>query len=210
MKTGGILVLIILELLSCLITMTISFVYEGKGLLRLGKENYKIRLGKFEQYDEKMKCNFFPIMYSKINKLRLYIDYFIFLIPGFNIIYSLLEGNKKYNNIIDELLSKDIIVLMNDEENQEYSNLKSIFEKINFTLFNSMDSYSKPSVNLINTINESFLCEKGESYNQIANDLNEYYKIKEESYEKDVSYLTSIFEFEEDKEEVKVKKIYRR
>ena len=200
------ILLIILELLSCLITMIVSFVYESKGLLRLGKENYKIRLGKFEQYDEKMKCNFFPVMYSKINKLRFCIDYFIFLIPGLNIIYSLLEGNKKYNNIIDELLSKDIVILMNDEENQEYSNLKSIFEKINFTLFNSMDSYSKPSVNLINNIDESFSCEK-ECYNQIANDLNEYYKIKEESYEKDVSYLTSIFEFEEDKEEVKIKKL---
>lgn len=199
--------LIIIELLSCLSTIVTSFLYEGKVLLLLGKENYKIKLGHFKEYNEELKSSFFPVMSENVSTLKLYIDYIIFLIPGINLIYSIFKGNKKCKNIIDTLKSKDIITSMNDVEKQNYNNIKNVSEKINFILYNSMDSYKKPNIEVLNIINEWESYEKNESYSQIASDLKDYYKIKDECYEKDVSYLVSMFDFQNEKEENKVKKL---
>ena len=201
--------LLIIELLSCLSTITISFLYEGKALLLLGKENYKIKLGHFKEYNEELKISFFPVMSENVSTLKLYIDYIIFLIPGINLIYSIFKGNKKCNNIIETLKSKDIIISMNDAEKQNYNNIKNVHKKINFILFNSMDSYKKPDTEVLNIINEWDSCEKNECYSQIAADLKDYYKIKNECYEKDVSHLVSILSLQDKEEKIKVKKLKR-
>lgn len=41
----------------------------------------------------------------------------------------------------------------------------------------------------------------------MAKDANEYYKIKDKSYEKDVTYFASMFEFEQDEDETKIRKL---
>ncbi len=51
--------LIIIELLSCLSAIVTSFLYEGKSLLLLGQEKYKIKLWCLKEYDEVLKSIFF-------------------------------------------------------------------------------------------------------------------------------------------------------
>lgn len=199
--------LIIIELLSCLSAISTSFLYEGKALLLLGQEKYKIKLGCLKEYNEVLKSSFFPIMNKNANKLRFYIDYLIFLIPVVNFVYSLVKGNIKCNNIIKILKSKDIIIAMNEEEKDFYNEIENKIEMINFVLFNSMDSYKKGEWKLVNNTKENSSYQTNEYNNQIENDLTECYSPREEQHQKDVSYLVSMFEFQNEKEENKVKKL---
>lgn len=183
--------------------------YEGKSLLLLGQEKYKIKLGCLKEYDEVLKSIFFPTINKNTNKLKFYIDYLIFLIPIVNFVYSLVKGNIKCDNIIKILKSKDIITPMNEEENAFYNEIENKIEKINFVLFNSMDSYTKDEVKLVNNTKENSYYQVNEYKNEIEDDLTECYLPRKEQYQKDISYLVSMFDFHGEKEENKVKKLKR-
>lgn len=197
--------LIIIELLSCLSAFISSFLYEGKALLLLGNNNYKIKLGCLEEFNDVLLTSFFPIIKQNSKKLLLYMDYFIFMIPIVNFFYSLVRGNKKCNTIIQILESKNIIIPMTDREKHLYNEMKNKMDKIHFILFNSMDTYKVDPVN--DTINNNSY-PMNDCSNQTEKSL-EYCSIMEEKYQKDSSYLVSMFDFKEKKEENKVKRLKR-
>lgn len=180
---------LIIELLSCIGTGAISFIYEGKALLSLGKENYKIKLGCFEEGQEEFEKRFFPVISKKVSKFRFYSDYIIFMIPGINLIYSLIKGMKKNKNIVESLKSKDLITLMSEEEIKEYNSIKDVGTKMDFILFNSIDTYKAPDDKILDNIEKCSTCEENEQGRQMAKILNEYYKNNDECYKNDMSYL---------------------
>ncbi len=194
--------LIIIELLSCLSTVTTSFLYEGRTLLLLGQENYKIKLGKLKECNEELQSNFFPTMNEDADKVRFYVDYFIFFIPIVNFVYSLFKGNIKYSEAIKNLKSKDIIIPMNEREKCFYNEIENKMEKISFVLFDSMDSYETDEVD---NIKENKSCQLNENNNQVVIDN----LTRKKQHQKDVSYLVSMLDFQDENAKNKVKTLRR-
>lgn len=79
-------------------------------------DHKKIKLGKLKECNEELQSNFFPTMNEDADKVRFYVDYFIFFIPIVNFVYSLFKGNIKYSEAIKNLKSKDIIIPMNERK----------------------------------------------------------------------------------------------
>lgn len=194
----------VIGVLTCLISLIITLTYEGKSILLLGKNNYKVQLGSFKNFDEEIKQNFFPPLTNNIKKTRYMKSYIIFFIPIINIIYAIIKGNKKYNDVITRLNEKNIIVKMNDKEIKEYSEINSKASKISFVLFNSIHSYKKSNITLVKDSNEYKL----ENNNKVSFALIDYYKNKEKIYEKDIDYLTEMFNFKKEEEKIKQLKKY--
>lgn len=200
------MVVLILELTTCICSYCVSLLYENKALLVLGEENYKIRLGKFKKYDKHSKKFFFPTLSEK-NKCKFYKDYILFFVPGINIVYSFITGMKKCNTIINDLKKENIIVQMNEEEKEKYECLEGSLDKISFVMFNSMDSYKSNDMVLDSVRN----CESlNDDYkNQIEKDLSDYYAIQEDWYKNDVSYVVSLFGFSEREMVRKRERVYK-
>lgn len=165
-------------------------------------DHKKIKLGKLKECNEELQSNFFPTMNEDADKVRFYVDYFIFFIPIVNFVYSLFKGNIKYSEAIKNLKSKDIIIPMNERKKFFYNEIENKMEKINFVLFDSIDSYETDEVD---NIKENKSCQLNENNNQGRIDN----LTRKKQHQRDVSYLVSMFDFQDENAKNKVKGLRR-
>lgn len=198
------IVAILIEMVTFISAIATSYIYEGKALLKLGEENYRIRIGKLESYDKDLEQNLFPPLYKEKKNLNFYLDFILSFIPGLNILCSHIKGKKRYKNIVDDLMNKGIIIPMTEEEIIAYTNSENVLEKIYYLVFEAMDSSKSTDADLENVGNVIDLEEV---------EISE--EIKKEAYERDISYMEAMISFESTEEKPKQKKkrkntIYRR
>ncbi len=190
-------VAILLEALTLIGTIVTSYIYEGKSLLKLGRENYKIRFGEFENYNKDLEQNLFPPFCKEKRPYKFYLECILFLIPGVNLLCSHIKGNKRYKTIVYNLSKKRIIVPMTMDEVDTYQNSEKPLEKIHYILFNSMESYKPYEIDLegLDTCVDSI------GVTEISEE------VEKEAYERDISYIEALLSLEESYEPPKQKKL---
>ena len=91
---------------------------------------------------------------------------------------------------------------MNEREKCFYNEIENKMEKISFVLFDSMDSYETDEVD---NIKENKSCQLNENNNQVVIDN----LTRKKQHQKDVSYLVSMLDFQDENAKNKVKTLRR-
>ena len=91
---------------------------------------------------------------------------------------------------------------MNERKKFFYNEIENKMEKINFVLFDSIDSYETDEVD---NIKENKSCQLNENNNQGRIDN----LTRKKQHQRDVSYLVSMFDFQDENAKNKVKGLRR-
>ena len=122
---------IIIELASIVGTIVISTNAGVDSVLEISKNGYKIDKKVLEEFKKnKEEGNLKNLSFkTKVKGTAL------LLIPGVNVIDSLIKGKKLKNTIMDSPEIKEAIIPMTEREKELYANMNSKFEKLAFTAF---------------------------------------------------------------------------
>lgn len=124
---------IFLGVLGEFVTILSSLFLQVKGskdhVLEIPKNGYKISKDVFDKYDE-MRMNS-----ENSNSLKRFLNIVLLLIPGINIGYSIFKNYSLRKNIMKSLDINNALVLMTEEEKENYLNCFNKKEKLMYFLF---------------------------------------------------------------------------
>lgn len=100
-------------------------------VLEISKSGYKIDKNTLDEVSKKQKRG----KQSKNNGIKRLLGGIILLIPGVNLINSIIKVNKLKESVMNDPMIKESIIPMTDKEKEQYAKMESKMQKLFFTAF---------------------------------------------------------------------------